>query len=93
MSRRMRPAEGDDSPLSQQRTTRLLRRLSEAGKDAQMLRARLDAAQKAALASQEQTEADGQNDDTENEDGERNLRKREFNLFLPDVGDRCDKAC
>ena len=37
----------DNSPLSQQRTTRLLRRLTQAGKDARMLKVRLNAAQKA----------------------------------------------
>ena len=47
MARPIRHGSEDDSPLSQQRTTRLLRRLSEAGRDARMLKVRLDAAQKA----------------------------------------------
>jgi hypothetical protein len=42
---------------------------------------RLDAAR----AAQEQAQANGQNADAENEDGEMDLRKREFPLFLPDV--------
>ena len=45
-----------------------------------------------ARAAQEQTQANGQKADTENEDNERDLRKREFNLFPPDVADHCDKA-
>ena len=49
---------------------------------------RLDAAR----AAQEQTQASGQNADAKNEDGEMDLRKREFPLFLPDVDDRGDKA-
>src|SRR6266478_6384140 len=44
---------------------------------------RLDAAQ----AAQEQTQARGPNADAENEDGELDLRKRVFTLFLPNVGD------
>ena len=46
----------------------------------------------AARAAHKKTQANGQEADSENEDSERNRRKREFNLFLPDVGDRCDDA-
>ncbi len=46
----------------------------------------------AARAAQEQRQASGQNADAKNEDGEMNLRKREFYFFLPDVDDRGDKA-
>jgi len=49
---------------------------------------RLDAAR----AALEQIQAKGQNADAENEDGEMDLRKREFPLFLPDVDNRGDKA-
>ena len=49
---------------------------------------RLDAAR----AAQEQTQARGPNADAEKEDGELDLRKRVFTLFLPDVGDHGGKA-
>src|SRR6267142_3498100 len=46
----------------------------------------------AARAAQELTQARGPNADAENEDGELDLRKRVFTLFLPNVGDHGGKA-
>ena len=46
----------------------------------------------AARAAQEQTQARGPNADAEKEDGELDLRKRIFTLFLPNVGDHGGKA-
>ena len=46
----------------------------------------------AALAAFEETQADGQDAETQNNDGQMNCRKRELLLLLPNIDDRSEQA-